>query len=147
MYERMLDKENRPTEAQVAEHMGAEAVERLQQFESYLRSDYNLAREMRFPYGNSYGWGYKYSHKSAHLCDVFFEDGAFTVMLQVGKAKAVEEIMDELSPKAQELWAERHPCGTGGGGWIHYQVFDDAEVSDVCKFVYARKKPSTRRRA
>jgi len=142
----MLDKKNKPTDAQVEAYMGAEAAERLRKFESYLQSNYDLAREMRFPYGNSYGWGYKYSHKSAHLCDVFFEDGAFTVMLQVGKAKAVEEVMTELSPMAQELWAERHPCGTGGG-WIHYQVLDDSAVSDVCKFVYARKKPNIRGRA
>jgi len=142
MYERMLDKASRPTNVQIEEHLGATSVARLRQLESYLQSNYDLVREMRFPYGNSYGWGYKYSHKSVHLCDVFFEVGAFTVMMQVGKAQAVEEIFGELSSKAQELWAERYPCGKSGGGWIHYQVLDESELSDIYKFIYAKKKPT-----
>jgi hypothetical protein len=86
MYERMLDKNNKPTAERVAEHLGPAASDYLLELECYLHESYALSREMRFPYGNSYGWGYKYSHKSSHLCDIFFEAGAFTVTIQIGQA-------------------------------------------------------------
>jgi hypothetical protein len=47
--------------------------------------------------------GYKLSHKSSHLCYVFFEKDAFTVTIQIGDAyaSALENILPFLSSKAQ----------------------------------------------
>ena len=139
MYERMLDKKNKPTEEQVKEHLGAESFERLLSLESYLQSHYDLSKEMRFPYGNIYGWGYKYSHKSSHLCDAFFEDSAFTIMIQIGGKQAHR--LEGLSVKGQDLWDNRYPCGEGGG-WVHYRVLSDEDLADIQKFISAKKKPS-----
>lgn len=66
--------------------------------EEYLNTHYQLVKEIRFPFGNSYGWGYKYSHKSSHLCYAFFEKGAFTVTIQIGdkQAQLVEDVLSSL---------------------------------------------------
>ena len=142
MYERLNDKQNEPTPEQVNAYLGGESADRLLALEEYLLTHYQLSKELRFPFGNSYGWGYKYSHKTSHLCYAFFEKGAFTVTIQIGDKQVhfVDGIISELSPKAQDLWANRYPCGATGG-WIHYRVLSDEELSDVYKFLSARKKP------
>ena len=143
MYERLLDKGNEPTAEQIMEYLDNESYARLLSLEEYLRAHYLLSKELRFPFGNNYGWGYKFSHKSTHLCYAFFENGAFTVTLQIGDKQVhlVENVMSDLSPKAQELWANRYPCGERGG-WIHYRVLDDTDLIDVYKLIGAKKKPA-----
>jgi len=142
MHERLRDKNNAPTPEQVRAYLGDESFERLLSLERYLQTHYDLAKETRFPFGNGYGWSYKFSHRSTHLCYAFFEEGAFTVTIQVGdkQAQAVEDAMGRLSPKAQALWADRYPCGNNGG-WIHYRVLRDEELTDLHSLIHAKKKP------
>ena len=141
MHERLLDKNNEPTLEQVREYLGEESVKRLLSLENYLQTHYHLSKEMRFPFGNSYGWGYKYNHKSSHLCYLFFEKDAFTVTIQIGDKQVhlLENYLGDLSSKAQELWGNRYPCGDNGG-WIHYRILSDNELNDIYKFISAKKK-------
>lgn len=142
-YTRMLDKRKKPTEDMIARYLGNESAERLRQLETWLGDQYTLDRELRFPFGDNYGWGYKYSHGRKHLCYVFFEEGAFTVTLQLGDASvdAVTEKLPSLLPKTQELWANRYPCGERGG-WLHFRVLDEADLQDVRTLISLKVKPS-----
>ena len=142
MYERLPDKSTEPIPQQIREYLGSKSYDRLSALEAYLQAHYQLSKEMRFPFGNSYGWGYKYSHKSAHLCYAFFEKGAFTVTIQIGDKQVplLEDTKIVLSPKAQELWVNRYPCGNSGG-WVHYRVLSDNELSDIYKLISVRKRP------
>ena len=142
MYERLLDKSVVPDEATIREHLGEKTAKRLTDMESRLHEDYQLSRELRFPFGNSYGWGYKYSHKSNHLCYAFFEKNAFTVMLQIGDKQVpiLESKLQSLLSKTQDLWKNRYPCGEYGG-WLHYRVLSGDELTDVIKLLAIRKKP------
>lgn len=141
MYERMLDKNSKPADIQIQEYLGCQSYGRLTVMEEYLSTHYQLVKEIKFPFGSSYGWGYKYSHKSSHLCYVFFEKGAFTVTIQIGdkQAQLVEDVLPSLLPKTQILWKGRYPCGEHGG-WIHYRVLEDEELSDIFKLINIRKK-------
>ena len=143
MYERLLDKNNEPTLEEVKAYTGSECYKRLMALDEYLQRCYQISKEMRFPFGSHYGWGYKYNHKSTHLCYAFFEKGAFTVTIQIGDKQAhlVEDMISDLSPKAQELWMNRYPCGEHGG-WIHYRVLNDEELRDVYMLIGAKKKPT-----
>jgi len=145
MYERLLDKNVIPDAATIREHLGEESYERLAAMESQLHKDYQLSRELKFPFGNSYGWGYKYSHKSSHLCYAFFEKDTFTVMLQIGDKQVpiLERQLSLLLQKTQDLWENRYPCGERGG-WVHYRIFTHDELTDVIKLLAIRKKPSTK---
>ena len=142
MYERLLDKAHQPTDGEIRGHLGEAASARLARFEGELGARYHLARELRFPFGQSYGWGYKYAHRATHLCYAFAEAGAFTVTLQLGDARvgAVEAVLDSLSPATRDLWAHRYPCG-GRGGWVHLRVLTDDDLADAPRLVAAKVRP------
>lgn len=142
MYERMLNQSNEPDLSEIKEYLGEESYARLQKLENILAEQYTLMKELRFPFGNGYGWGYKFSHKSAHLCYVFFEQGSFTVTVQIGdkQVAVLENVMDSLTPKARELWEKRYPCG-GHGGWVHDRILEDRDVTDAVYFIHAKKVP------
>ncbi len=145
MNERLLDKGVVPDEVTIREHLGEESCKRLADLENHLYEFYQLTRVLRFPFGNNYGWGYKYSHKSSHLCYAFFEKDSFTVMIQIGDKQVplLESQLSSLLQKTQDLWENRYPCGERGG-WIHYKVLTDDEMTDVIKLLAIRKKPSTK---
>ena len=142
MYERLIDKGAIPDEAAIQECLGRQSLKRLSIFESRLQVSYQLVRELKFPFGNNYGWGYKYSHKSSHLCHAFFEKNAFSVMLQIGDKQVplLENRLSSLLQKTQDLWENRYPCGESGG-WVHYRVLAVDELADVIKLLAIRKKP------
>jgi hypothetical protein len=65
-------------------------------------------------------------------------------MFQIGDKQVLllEPQLTLLLHKTQELWKNRYPCGEHGG-WIHYRVLVDDELTDVIKLLTIRKKPCT----
>ncbi|MCL2383859.1 MAG: DUF3788 domain-containing protein [Oscillospiraceae bacterium] len=143
MPERMLDKKTQPTMEEIIKYIGKEGNSFLEKFEKALSDRYELGKELRFPYGKDYGWSYKYSHKTKHLCDLFFEKGAIVAFFQIGtdKVAKVKAEYDALLPKSKKLWDERYPCGKEGG-WLIYQIESEEELSDVIKFMAIKQKSS-----
>jgi hypothetical protein len=143
MYERLLDKNHSPSPDFIRDYIGTESYNILLQFDDILSNNYHLTKELKFPFGNNYGWGYKYSHKSSHLCYAFFESGTFTITLQLGDncISKIKQIMSCLSSKGIELWNNRYPCGMQGG-WIHYRVLDKNDLNDIFEFIKVKKKPA-----
>ena len=142
MYERLLNKTTAPDEGAIAATLGQAALALLNALEHELSSRYDLRRELRFPFGKGYGWGYKYAHRSRHLCYAFFEQGAFTVTLQLGDeaVDAVEELLPALTPAIAALWANRYPCGERGG-WIHARVTDTTALADIIALLAVKLPP------
>ena len=142
MYERLLEKNEPPTSRFIENYLGEQSYALLTELEKQLSSNYQLSKELKFPFGNNYGWGYKYSHKTSHICYVFFESGAFTVMLQLGDncVAKVQEALTNLLPKTCDLWQNRYPCGEQGG-WVHYRVLSEDEIKDIMELVKIKKKP------
>ncbi len=141
MYERMLDKDNVPTENEILSYIGKDKMELIEYFETLLNSRYDITKELKFPFGNNYGWGYKYSKKATHICYLFFEKNAFTVLIQInGKGKEkIEHNISNYLPKTIEAWQNRYPCGEGG--WVYYRVFSKEEVDDIIKLAEIKVKP------
>ncbi len=145
MSTRLTNKAAEPSLLDIRQLLGPAASVRLDQLECWLRSRYDINRALRFPFGASYGWGYKYSHKQAHLCYVFFERDAFTVTLQIGDARvpALTAALPSLQPATQQLWKHRYPCGKQGG-WVHLQVHSDADLKDAQILIDTRKPGEVR---
>lgn len=146
MYERMKTKEIQPEISEIREYVGEKSWALIQDFEAFLKDKYDLNRELCFPFGNSYGWGFKYSHKTKHLCHLFFEKDAATVTLQIGdkETPALNEIFPTLSENAKSLWEKRYPCGDVGG-WIHFRMLTTDDLEDISKLIQVKKKPPRKR--
>lgn len=146
MYERMLNKQHTPTEAEIKAYLGAAAFTRMTALEEILALEYDLKKELRFPFGNHYGWGMKYSHKTMHLCYAFFEKGAFTMTIQVGdrQVPALLKCMNSISDQAKRLWEDRYPCGDIGG-WVNVRILSERDLQDVLQFIHAKKNPVPKR--
>ena len=142
MYERMLNKQVQPTQQDIEKTLGSQAAARLLCFESALAARYALQKQLVFPFGNKYGWGYKYGHNKKHLCHAFFESGAFNVMLQIGDKQVpqLEQALPKMMQQTQALWQSRYPCGERGG-WVHYRVLDDAQMQQVLQLIGIKQKP------
>lgn len=141
MYERMLDKKNIPNENEIKDYIGRRSVEYIQIIKDALEKTFEIDKELKFPFGNEYGWGYKISHKSKHLFYIFFEKGSITIMLQIGGIKTVKELekYSKISEEGKKYWESRYPCGKNGG-WIHYRIINKKHLKDIGLFLGIKTK-------
>jgi len=130
-----------PTTVEIDNLLGKEVANRLSKLEIFLKNNYDLTQELKFPFGNNYGWGYKYSHKGKLLCYIFFEKNSFTATITIGKndLQKLYVELDNMLYKTKDLWKNRYPCGDGG--WIHYRVENNDELIDVEKLISIKKRP------
>ena len=143
---RLSEKAHQPAEDFIQSYMGDDSWQRLMRFENLLREKYVLNREIKFPFGNNYGWSFRYTHNKTLLLYVFFEENGFCCTISIGGKGAVEveAMFKELNPKLQTMWENRYPCGYHGeyyGGWIHYSVETDDELLDMIRLVGVKVKP------
>ena len=136
MYERMLNKKETPTKIDIEKHIGKKSVENIEIIKNGLGKYFELNMELKFPFGNNYGWGYKVSNKSKHLFYLFFEKDSITIMLQINKIKTEKEMekYNKLSEEGKEYWANRYPCGENGG-WIQYRIINKKQIKDIGIFL------------
>jgi len=132
----MLNKEVLPNACEINKFIGKKANTYVNRIIANLRQAFNLQIELKFPFGNNYGWGYKLNIGSKHLLYVFFEDHAITIMIQLKKIATdfAKTKYEELSNDGKQYWGNRYPCGDGGG-WIHYRVLNDEHFSDIGKLI------------
>ena len=137
MNERMLNKKIIPTENDIKNYIGKNAVENLNVLLGALEKVFDLNIKLRFPYGKDYGWSYKLSHGSKHLCDIFFEKGNITAFMQISKIQTEKELekYNRLSDEGKKYWENRYPCGKNGGGWIIYLITNKKHLKDIGIFL------------
>lgn len=127
MYERMLNKENEPTMAEMTAYCGT-CAELFTLLNAWLADEYGLVQSITFPYGNHYGWGVAHRNKKKLVCHIFAEVNAFTVMLRMSDVQ-FESVYNRLKKDTQELIDHKYPCGNGG--WIHYRVACREQLEDI----------------
>lgn len=139
---RLTEKFHQPPEGLIKIFMGEDAWNRLMRFEDMLKVNYDLSREIKFPFGSDYGWGFRYVHKKTLLLYVFFEENGFccTISINDKGAQKVESILSDLHPEIQTLWNNRYPCGNYGG-WIHCSVDTDYELPDLIRLIGIKVNP------
>ncbi|QLY78830.1 DUF3788 family protein [Clostridium intestinale] len=52
----MLNRTSTPTEEEIFDFIGVEAKLLFEEFEQDLIKNYHMQKELRFPFGNNYGW-------------------------------------------------------------------------------------------
>lgn len=140
MYERMLDKNKAPTENEIREYIGKNANDNLKTILTGLNKQFDCDFELKFPFGNNYGWGYKVSIKKKHLMYLFFEKDSLNMMIKLNEPGKEDEInlLKGLSIKGRNDWDNKYPCGNGG--WVHYRIEKKEDLKDVGVFLSLRTK-------
>lgn len=129
MYERMLDKSIRPDISQLVEWCGTSSI-LFSDLVRFMAMEICAQSEIRFPYGNNYGWCITFRRKKRLICDVFAECGALNVMLRLSD-DSFQKAYPFLLEYTQEQIDARYPCGDGG--WIHYRVTSKEHLNDIKK--------------
>ena len=127
MYERMLNKSEVPTLNTMTAYCGAAAA-MFVELNERLSAEYGTTQAIVFPYGNSYGWGISHKRKGKLVCNVFPENGAFTVMLRMTNTQFMS-VYDRLCDYARNYIDNKYPCNDGG--LIHYRVIDKEQFADI----------------
>ncbi len=127
MYERMLDKEKTPTKEEMEKYCG-ENSERFSSLNGWLTDSFGTEQKIVFPSGNNYGWGVAHKKKSKLICNIFAENGAFTVMMRLSD-KQYGSVYDKLHENTRECIDNKYTCGDGG--WIHYRVDCKENFEDI----------------
>lgn len=143
MYERMLNKNEKPTAEQMASYCGATST-MFTELNEWISNGDSTVQAIVFPYGNNYGWGISHKGKGKLICNVFPESGAFTVMIRLSDKQfsSVYEKLDEYAkeyidnnchqnrgnPKPQSrIIRHRQPTQIcNGAGFLHSIVYRTA---------------------
>ena len=143
----MLNKQVVPTEDDIKEYIGKKSVESIDLIKKSLENVYDINFELRFPYGNKYGWGYKvgrivkHGSKPKYLFDIFFEKGSINIMCRLEiKTDDEMEIFNKLSEEGKKYWENRYPCGGENSGWIKYRVINKSQLKDIGIFLSIKTK-------
>ena len=134
MYERLLDKSINPSFDDLIAYCDESGVLWLE-LDKHMRDVFSAQRQIRFPYGNKYGWSCKYSLKGKHICDVFAEKGAFAVHFRISDQQ-IDSVYAALSKYAKDICDNKYPCNDGG--WLTYQILSQAHLSDAKKLLIAK---------
>lgn len=127
----MLDKQNRPTFDDMAAYCG-KGRELFIRINKWLSNVCNTTQEISFPYGNNYGWAVAHRKKKKLICNVFPENGAFTIMIRLSNQQFLL-VYDRMEKETQECIDNKYPCSDGG--WLHYRVTGEAPYCDIQKML------------
>lgn len=131
MYERMLNKQVVPSIEEMSAYCG-ENAKLFALLNEWLGNKYNTEQKIVFPYGNNYGWGIAHKKKKKLLCNIFAENGSFTVMMRLSD-RQYESVYEDMQKYTQEYIDSKYPCGDGG--WIHYRVICKEHFDDIKKLL------------
>lgn len=127
MYERMLNKETKPSIKDLSLCVGGSA-KLFQMLNSFLTEHCKTDQEIRFPYGKEYGWCVTHRKGKKLICDVFAETDAFTVMIRLSNQQ-FDNVYDALQSESKQIVDNKYPCSNGG--WIHYRVLTKEHLEEI----------------
>lgn len=127
MYERLLDKQTQPSWEEMQKYCG-EYAEAFAFLNKWLADAFQTEQKIVFPYGNRYGWGIAHKKKNKLICNIFAENGSFTVMLRLSD-KQYQSVYEQLQTYARKYIDNKYSCGDGG--WIHYRIANAEHLNDI----------------
>ena len=140
-YERMLDKECKPTEDDVLKWVGKRAS-LWSDIRKYLASHYDHVPELDFG-GKKYGWSIRYRKSGKTLVTLLPERSGFTALVVLGKKEVakVEACEKKLSKKIGGLFRSTYQLHDGRWLWIRPSSKADIESIKILLGTKRRPKP------
>ncbi len=140
-YERMLDKETRPSESDIAQNIG-ERTHLWTRIHEYVAASYDFEREKKF-YAKKYGWMVRYRKSGRTLCSFFPEAGAFSVLIVLGAKEAakVGAEKEALNTNVRSVFEQTEQLHDGKWMWI--RILDESDIDSLKLVLAAKRRPKT----
>jgi hypothetical protein len=138
-YERYVNKEAKPTREEILEGL-KDSKEAFINLEEFLEEHYQFPFETNYT-GKNYGWCKRYRKSGKTLCSFYPEEGAFTVLIILGKKEGEEfkKSSSNFSTYIIDIFNEANEYHDGRWLWIRVKGLE--EVEDIKKLLLIKKKP------
>ena len=139
-FERMVDKEHKPTAKDIADYLGRDAAEAWQDITAFLEDNYDFVPETVFG-GKKYGWGIRYRRSGRSLCTLHPEKGAFTMLIVLGGKETGQALADlaSFSPGVASVISGTKQYHDGC--WLWLRVLNRGDTADIKRLLQIKKKP------
>lgn len=137
-YQRLLNKEQKPSQAEIVKTIGERSSLWLKIHE-FIAANYDFSPELVF-WGKKYGWAIRYRKKSKTLGYFFPEAGAFSVLLVLGgkEAEKVASVAGQLSASVKSVFENTEQLHDGR--WLWIRVLTEPDVASVKLLLQAKAK-------
>jgi hypothetical protein len=135
----MLNKECKPTEAEMLKWIGKKTV-LWSDLTEYLASHYDLVTELDF-WGEKHGWSISYRKSGKTLVRLFPECGGFMALVVLGKKEVVktEAVFEKLSMRIQKLFRETKQLHDGR--WLWIRPSSKADINSIKVLLSLKRQP------
>jgi hypothetical protein len=136
------DKGHPPTEAEILAAVGPR-LDLWQRLLLYVRTSCRAQEDLKFMYGQPYGWARRFRVRGKLLTALYPAAGGFTVQIILSTVAIEQAQRLPLSPHVQQVIAQAHPYPEGR--WLFIPVLSESDASDIEQLLPLRAamKPSS----
>lgn len=143
-YERLIDKNAPPSDAEMVNVIGAPLAEAWTELRRFLVETYAIEPLLQYG-GARYGWNLQHRKGGRPLCEMYPEHGAFTALVVLGKQELAQalERLDTFGAVVRQALVETPRYHDGC--WMYLRVTDPLtcrqDGQDIAQLVLLKKKP------
>ncbi len=144
MNERMLDKTHQPTDEEMLTFIGQPLASAWTELRSFLVDTYGITPVLDSG-GKKYGWNLQHRMGGRPLCELYPENGSFTVLVILGKVELdlAMQKLDSFGEVVQKFLRESPRFHDGC--WMYIRVSDprtcEQDARDIEHLILIKKKP------
>ena len=143
-YERLIDKNTLPSDADMIEVIGQPLAEAWTGLRRFLVETYEIDPILQYG-GKRYGWNVQHRKGGRPLCEMYPECGSFTALVVLGK-KELDQALDRLETFGPTVrYALENTPRFHDGCWMYIRVSEPQtckqDVADIEQLVLIKKKP------
>lgn len=144
MHERMMDKTGQPSDADMAQWIGLPLADEWAALRAWLEETYGITPTFDSG-GKRYGWNLQYRVGGRPLCEMYPEQGSFTVLVILGKID-LERAMGRIETFGSVVrQALVETPRFHDGCWMYIRLCDAAtcqqDVKDIEQLILIKRKP------
>jgi len=139
LYERLLNKSCTPTSQNILDTIADKAGLWLN-LHGFIANNYDFKKEVAF-FSKNYGWTVRYRKNKKTLVSCFPENGAFSVLLVLGKVEAekINQIRDELNENFLSIFDATDQLHDGR--WLWIRIKSNKDLDSLIKVITIKRKP------
>ena len=144
MHERMMDKSAQPSDEDMIHWIGQPIAKEWIALRQFLAQTYNIAPIFNSG-GKKYGWNLQYRIGGRPLCEMYPEQGSFTILVILGKVELDQAMstIESFGPLVQKAVAETPRFHDGC--WMYIRVAEPPtchqDVQDIEMLILIKRKP------